>query len=342
MNSPLVSIITPSFNRVDIISETATSVFRQTYPFWEWIIVDDGSTDNSWSVLEKFAQSDRRVKIFKRDREPSGASTCRNIAVETSLGEYLIFLDSDDLLASFCLEQRVRATKEEPAADLIIFPTLLFSTKPDDLRVLWNIDTGENDLARILRSDPICQTSGPIWKKESFIAVGQWTEGLAVWQDIDLHSRALMAGVSFSKRMDLSPDAFIRISEISLSRTAFNHIEKVQSRIYVFKYVLDNISGYDKNSAVIQALKLMAFNLIVDAIHSNHFNEAKKLINYSEGGKVFGASELQGMKKYMLFRKCKGYKIGVLNKILYKKMEQFAPRLNQSLGQVAYTKEVLI
>ena len=48
----LVSIITPSFNRADIIHETAQSIFNQTYDNWEWIIVDDGSTDLSWSIIE--------------------------------------------------------------------------------------------------------------------------------------------------------------------------------------------------------------------------------------------------------------------------------------------------
>src|SRR5579875_652313 len=104
--SKVVSIITPSFNRADIVGETAASIFNQTYPHWEWVIVDDGSTDNSWEVLQQLAAKDERVKIFRRNREPKGACACRNIAIENCSGEYLIFLDTDDLLASFCLEQR--------------------------------------------------------------------------------------------------------------------------------------------------------------------------------------------------------------------------------------------
>ena len=109
-----ISIITPSFNRADIIHETAQSIFNQTYPYWEWVIVDDGSTDNSWEVINEFAAKDPRVKIYKRDREPKGACSCRNIAIERSTGSYLLFLDSDDLLASFCLEQRINAAHRYP------------------------------------------------------------------------------------------------------------------------------------------------------------------------------------------------------------------------------------
>src|SRR4051812_28957052 len=108
-----------------MVGETAASIFAQTYPNWEWMIVDDGSTDNSWEVLQGFAANDSRVRIFQRDREPKGACTCRNIAVEKATGDYVIFLDTDDLLATFCLEQRVKAMDEHPDCDFVIFPMLL-------------------------------------------------------------------------------------------------------------------------------------------------------------------------------------------------------------------------
>ena len=125
MSNPLISIITPSFNRSEIIHETAESVFNQTYPHWEWIIVDDGSTDNSWEILQGYASIDPRVRIYKRDRDPKGGAACRNIAVEKCSGDYLVFLDTDDILASFCLEQRVSAFMEDPTRDFILFPMLL-------------------------------------------------------------------------------------------------------------------------------------------------------------------------------------------------------------------------
>jgi len=87
VDNPLVSIITPSLNCADIIHETAASIFSQTYPYWEWVIVDDGNRDNSLENLEECEAKDEQVKIFKRDREPKGAFACRNIAVEKSTGD---------------------------------------------------------------------------------------------------------------------------------------------------------------------------------------------------------------------------------------------------------------
>ena len=172
MSDNIISIITPSFNRADIIHETAASIFSQTYPHWEWVIVDDGSTDNSWAKLEEYAAKDARVKIFKRDREPKGACACRNIAVEKSTGDYLIFLDTDDLVASFCLQQRMETMQQYPDCDFVIFPMLLFKEKPDDLKLLWNIDKPADDIDRILQGDAVCQGTGTLWKKSSFVDIG--------------------------------------------------------------------------------------------------------------------------------------------------------------------------
>ena len=161
-DSPIVSLITPSFNRAEIIQETADSIFNQTYPHWEWIIVDDGSADDSWQKLESYAAKDNRVKIFKRIRQPKGANACRNIAIENCTGQYLVFLDTDDLRASFGLEQRVNALLKDTEADFIYFPTLLFKHKPNDLKLLWNIDKDEDEINRLLTGDPICQGTGNI------------------------------------------------------------------------------------------------------------------------------------------------------------------------------------
>ena len=211
-----VSIITPSFNRADVIEETAQSIFNQTYRNWEWVIVDDGSSDKSLQILKNYSLSDERIKVYQRDREPKGASVCRNIAIEHCTGDLLVFLDSDDLLASFCLQQRVDAVKLNPRADCIVFNMLLFKKQPADLGLLWNVENGEDEISRLLNGNPICQGTGIIWKKDKFIEIGCWNENLKLWQDVELHLRAHLNGINFSKRLDLPPDVFIRISVRSI------------------------------------------------------------------------------------------------------------------------------
>lgn len=91
-----VSIITPVYNASRFLEKTAVSVFNQTYTNWEWILVDDCSTDSSWEILKELLKKDNRVKIFKNEKNLKSGKT-RNFAIEKAQGRFIAFLDSDDL-----------------------------------------------------------------------------------------------------------------------------------------------------------------------------------------------------------------------------------------------------
>lgn len=92
----LISIITPNYNCEKFISETIKSVQNQTYKNWELIIVDDASSDKSIKVIESFIKKDARIQIIKLD-ENSGPAVCRNKGIKVAKGDYMTFIDSDDL-----------------------------------------------------------------------------------------------------------------------------------------------------------------------------------------------------------------------------------------------------
>lgn len=92
----LISIIMPSFNSAGTISETLDSILNQSYPNWELLITDDCSTDNTVSIVEAYAMRDPRIKIFSNSIN-SGAAVSRNNSIKNASGEYIAFLDSDDL-----------------------------------------------------------------------------------------------------------------------------------------------------------------------------------------------------------------------------------------------------
>lgn len=91
-----VSIITACYNSAAYLPDTARSVFDQTFSDWEWIIVDDCSTDTSADIIATLAGRDSRVKAVRLN-ENSGAAVSRNVGIEASRGRYIAFLDSDDL-----------------------------------------------------------------------------------------------------------------------------------------------------------------------------------------------------------------------------------------------------
>jgi teichuronic acid biosynthesis glycosyltransferase TuaG len=101
-----VSIITPVFNCEKYLNETINSVLSQTYSNWEWLLVDDCSSDDSLKIIEKFASSDSRIKVFHLDVN-SGSGPARNLAIKNATGKYISFLDSDDIWIPERLEQHI-------------------------------------------------------------------------------------------------------------------------------------------------------------------------------------------------------------------------------------------
>jgi len=105
-NNSLVSIITPSYNSENFISETINSVIAQTYKNWEMIIVDDMSPDNSDKIIEEFIKKDERIKLIKLAKN-NGPAVARNAAIKEAKGRYIAFLDADDLWIPEKLEKQI-------------------------------------------------------------------------------------------------------------------------------------------------------------------------------------------------------------------------------------------
>lgn len=195
-----ISVIIPCYNRDQLLGATLNSVRAQTYPHWEVIIVDDDSQDNSVEVARQWAMEDARFRAVSRQGEQRGANVCRNQGLRLARGEYVIFLDSDDLLSPTCLEHRVAAMDYNPDCGFGVYQTELFTKTIGDLRVLWNAYTEANDLNRFLSFDTVWLTTGPIWRKQTVSQLGGFDEGLRSLQDWAIHVRALISGIKYFKQ----------------------------------------------------------------------------------------------------------------------------------------------
>lgn len=106
----LVTIITPAYNCKSTIADTYTSVVSQTYPSWEWIIVDDCSKDGSFEYISEMTKNDHRIKVLQTPKN-SGTAVARNIGLRHAHGQFITFLDSDDLLDEDYLEEQLAFIK---------------------------------------------------------------------------------------------------------------------------------------------------------------------------------------------------------------------------------------
>ena len=108
---PLVSIITPAYNCKSTIKQTYESVIAQSFLDWEWIIVDDCSTDGSFEFIKELVKDDNRITVLRTEKN-SGTSVARNIGLRHAKGKYITFLDSDDELDPNYLECQLEFIKE--------------------------------------------------------------------------------------------------------------------------------------------------------------------------------------------------------------------------------------
>lgn len=116
-----ISIITTSYNYGQYISETIESVIAQTYQDWEMIIVDDGSSDNSVSLIQSYCQKDSRIKLFSHENHVNkGLKETLRLGLKQAQNDWIVFLESDDSITPDYLEKKVAVIKKHPDVKFII------------------------------------------------------------------------------------------------------------------------------------------------------------------------------------------------------------------------------
>ena len=195
-----VAVIIPSWNSSQYIGFMLDCLLTQTYQDWKAFVVDDQSTDSSLGIVQTYHNKDERIEVFVRNRMPKGAQTCRNIGFELSKdAEYIIWLDADDLIAPYCLEQRVAYMERHSELDFGVFPAVTFENH------IWE-DTGwcygfpffEDSLKAMLSWTLPMVGWTNIYRRQSLIEVShKWDEKLLSLQDSDFNIQSILLGLKF-------------------------------------------------------------------------------------------------------------------------------------------------
>lgn len=135
----LVTIIIPTFNRADTIEATVNSCLDQSYLNLEIIVIDDGSTDDTHYLLEKNILNNKIIYIYQQN---SGRSKARNLGLKMAKGEFIQFLDSDDLLEKNKIEKQINKIKADITIDGIYGQTIYFKNNIDNVikKVFINVE----------------------------------------------------------------------------------------------------------------------------------------------------------------------------------------------------------
>ena len=327
-----VSIITPLFNREHVLKQTADSVIAQSHVDWEWIVIDDGSTDNGPAMMQEWASSDSRIQFHVRGRQPKGACTCRNMGAEAATGEFLVFLDSDDLLTPTCLQQRLEHQQRQGKEDNVVhyFQTAIFKDNPHEGHLWDDADHPVGWLEGALSMKPPCQSTGTLWSRAAWERVGGWNERLLVWQDIELHMRAHFEGIEF-KRSDVPKVDFLhRVSTDSISRVGFHSPEKLASRLAVVRYALDH-KRHIRNEKERQALSGMVLSILRNLSHHSNWADAKSLLEQAESS--LDVEEIKLGRKLLWSRRWKLDRIPQIRRQIERQWSETLPDSGRKLGR---------
>lgn len=229
-----ISIIIPNYNKGQFIIEMLDSLKNQTYKLWEAIIIDDGSEDDSVKLIKNFQLRCKNIKLILNSNKNKGASFCRNIGIEKSIGEYVMFLDSDDKISKDCLDLRLKVFLRYPDNDFIVFPTGTFYNKIGDNSYIW-LPKSKDFLISFLEHNIKWTISSPIWKRSALKKLKGFDEQYPRLQDIELHTRALLVDdFNFKVISNYAPDNFYRINEIKSSLSEEAKLRNFKDGIFMY------------------------------------------------------------------------------------------------------------
>ena len=192
----MVSIIMPVYNSEKYVSDAIESVCNQSYKNWELLIVNDGSTDQSSKIIDDYAKKDSRIKVFHRSNE--GVSMARNYALDKCNGNYITFIDSDDVYHPERLKKMMQIFVQNPDCDIVFTRHKEFRGElgVDDTRGTGSVKINNGNILHKIISDSRIHfvwnsmIKSEIAKKERFAPI-RFAEDFCYIRDCALHCRQM-------------------------------------------------------------------------------------------------------------------------------------------------------
>lgn len=262
------SVIVPLYNKEKSISSTIESVLKQTHPNFELIIVNDGSTDQSVTVAQSY--NDSRIKII--NKENGGVSSARNLGIEVSQKQLIVFLDADDFWLPFCLEEFCTLINEFPEAQVFCTNYNMTGKNLEGSDRRYYVEdyfyTSAYYMARW--SIPIMLTGCVAVMRKILFEVGNFNQNISHGEDIDMWQRlAKYARIAKSEKITtiyrtdtenraslLDESHKLKSDQIEIKRHgSLSHSQKLFYGIQFVFEIRENKSARGKNQALKNLLK---------------------------------------------------------------------------------------
>lgn len=297
--SALVSVLMPVYNCAMFLEDTIINILSQTYKNIELIMVDDGSTDNSLNIASKY-KNDNRVKIFSQSN--SGAAAARNKAFKESSGEYIMYMDADDLISKEKIENQINILTNEDELALCSCQWDIFYKNPKEAKfpkryTYRNYSPSIDIVSDMLNIGEMMQTSVWIGHRKLFEMAGEWDPAISINDD----------GVYFTKVITLA-------SQILFCHNAYVYYRRGHSSLST-----SNIYSQNKLSALLMSYEAQSKLILSNNSSSNKIrngiarNFALIMCKSQYGSQIYIEAKLNieklGLKPTHPFKNSKAYYI---------------------------------
>lgn len=193
-NNQLVSVIIPTYNRAFLLKEAIQSVIAQTYRPIECIVVDDGSTDNTKEIVnEQLIHNSDSFTLKYINQQNAGAQVARNTGTAAASGEFIQYLDSDDLLYPDKIKSQINYFKHHSECDAVFGDWKVGTKESNEIVIAHKND----DLVKQFLTERCIHTLSVLMRSTLIKKIGDWDVTIKRNQEIDFHLRGLLAGGNF-------------------------------------------------------------------------------------------------------------------------------------------------
>lgn len=236
MASPLISVIIPAYNCAKYLPEAIDSVLAQDYPRVELIVIDDGSSDDTPRVLAAYHD-----RLTSQRQANGGIASARNAGYRLASGDFIAFLDADDVFTPGRLRTQMAAFDADPALDCVqgFMEQFISPELPPEF------GAGIRGKAVGVRAAPLASTT--LIRRDAYRRVGPWNEALNIGVDMDWHSRLQESGIHYR----LLQQVLLR-RRIHGSNTNLRFAHEQSERLHVLKDILDRRRKAPADTAVNQ------------------------------------------------------------------------------------------
>lgn len=272
-----ISVVIPAYNVGIYIDECIKSILNQTYKNYEVIIVNDGSTDNTLKVCNKYKEN-ANIKIITQKNK--GVSIARNRGIDEATGKYIVFVDPDDIVSKYYLETLSKNVKDDNVDMVVCGYTTdisLIYKNINNSDIIKRIYTGEQFLEMLIDNNfKECYIWNKIYKKSILTNNSVYfPENISVWEDMSF----LVEYIRKTNNIYIVEDKlyFYRIRENSVVNTK-ETLKKITDKLNVIKKIYNNVG--DKNNIIktLYCKTYLSYLFFLDKEHTILRNEKRKYL----------------------------------------------------------------